>query len=268
MIWLIFFIFNFQLKAPTTEFVNRDGKRLTVFPSGIEIYEEKMKVMANYGEFDPQEKIFLFKDSVRFFLTKDTGYTGMAIYKLKEKKWEMPAFNFLIIYPQAQERLTIKSEKATYDWEKEILFLEKGEIKLKNKLKLLGEKIVIDNKKNFLYSYLTTKVMNYLNEEKLNNFLTCETLFYDFKNDTGVAKSKVNYTDTLSQVFGDWATFILEKEEIKEVIFRNKVLLSWKREAEKMELACEKLNFFFDKNDLKMAVGENIFAGKIYLKRK
>jgi len=267
MIFLIFFLFNFQLRAPTTEFVNRDGKRITVFPLGIEIYEEKVKVIAHYGEFHPQEKIFLFKDSVKIFLAKDTGYSNMAVYKVKEKKWEMPSFSFLIVYPKDKERVTIKSQRAEYDWEKEILFLENGEIELKKKIKLFGEKIVIDNKKNFLYSYLTTKVMNY-NGEKLNNLLTCETLFYDFKNDTGIAKSKVNYTDSLSKVVGDWASFILEKEEIKEVLFKNKVFLSWERDSEKMEFACEKINFFFDKNNLKMASGENILDGKIYLKRK
>lgn len=268
MIFFIFFIFNLELKAPTTEFINRNEKRITIFPLGIEIYEEAIRVLANYGEFEPQEKVFLLKDSVKIFLNKDTCYTDLAVYNLKTKKWEIPQKMFLIANLKDKGRITIVSEKSQYDLEREILSLEKGEIRLKEKVNLFGKKIEIDNRNNFLYSYLETKVMNYDDEEKINNFLSCETLFYDFKSDTGLAKSKVNYFDSIGKVNGSLASFILEGETVKEVIFRNRVFLSFEKEDNKIELECEKAYFLFDKNELKLTKGENIFVGKVYLKKR
>ncbi|MEO0130546.1 MAG: hypothetical protein ABIK76_02500 [candidate division WOR-3 bacterium] len=268
MIFLIFFLFNFELKAPTTEFVNRDGKRITIFPLGIEIYEKETKILANYAEFDPQERIFFLKDSVKIFINKDTCYTNLAIYNLQSKNWEMPEKIFLIANLKNKGKITILGENSQYDLEKEILFLEKGEIKLKEKVKLWGGKIKIDNKNSFLYSYLETKIMNYDEKEKIINSLHCDTLFYDFKSDTGLAKGNVNYIDSLGRVAGEFASFLLQEEMIKEATFGDKVFLSFERENNKIELECKKVWFDFDKNDLKVAYGEDIFSGKTYFKKK
>ncbi|MEO0119350.1 MAG: hypothetical protein ABIK60_02255, partial [candidate division WOR-3 bacterium] len=198
----------------------------------------------------------------------DTCYTNLAIYNLRSKNWEMPEKIFLVANLKDKGRLTILGENSQYDLEKEILFLEKGEIKLKEKVKLLGKKIKIDNKNSFLYSYLETKIMNYDEKEKIINFLNCDTLFYDFKSDTGLAKGNVSYVDSVGKVMGELATFLLQEETIKEATFFDKVFLSFQREDNKIELECKKVRFNFDKNDLKIAYGEEIFSGKTYFKRK
>lgn len=268
MIFLIFFLFNFELKAPTTEFVNRNGKRITIFPLGIEIYEKETKILANYAEFDPQERIFFLKDSVKIFINRDTCYTNSAIYDLRFKNWVMPDKIFLIVNLKDKGKITILGENSQYDLEKEILFLEKGEINLKEKIKLMGEKIEIDNRNNFLYSYLKTKIGSYDEKGKIMNSLSCDTLFYDFKKDTGWAKGNVSYFDSLGMVTGKFASFFLEEEMIKAATFGDKVFLSFQRENNKIELECKKVYFDFDKGDLKIAYGEEIIWGKVYLKRK
>ncbi len=268
MTFLLFFLINFELKAPTTEFVNRNGKRITVFPLGIEIYEKETKILTNYAEFDPQERIFFLKDSVKIFINGDTCYTNLAIYNLRFKNWVMPEKIFLIINLKDKGKITILGENSQYDLEKEILFLEKGEISLKEKIKLIGEKILIDNRNSFLYSYLKTKIMSYDEKERIISSLTCDTLFYDFKKDTGLARGNVSYVDSLGSVVGEFVSFFLKEETIKEATFGNKVFLSFQRADNKIELECKKVRFDFDKGDLKIAYGEEIIWGKTYLKGK
>ncbi|MCX7837272.1 MAG: hypothetical protein N2323_04860 [candidate division WOR-3 bacterium] len=268
MIFVIYFLFNFELKAPTTEFINRNGERITLFPLGVEIYEKEIKVLANYAEFSPQAKIFFLRDSVKIFMDKDTCYTNLAIYNLKIKNWQMPERFFLIANLKDKGKITILGENSRYDLEKEVLFLEKGEIKLKERVKLFGRNIKIDNKNNFLYSYLETKIMNYDEKEEITNSLSCDTLFYDFKNDTGLAIGNVKYVDSLGEVKGELVSFILQEEMIKEATFQNRVFLSFQKEDNKIELECKKIKFRFDKNDLKVAYGEEILLGKTYLKKK
>ncbi|MEO0086539.1 MAG: hypothetical protein ABIK77_04185 [candidate division WOR-3 bacterium] len=268
MIVLIFFLLNFQLKAPTTEFVERGGKRITLFPLGIEIYEEEIKIFANYAEFDPATRILFLRDSVKILRDKDTLYTNLAIYDLKTRKWEMPQNFFLVSSSKNRKKLIILGENSQYDLEKEILLLEEGEIKLKEKVRLLGKKIEIDNKNNFLYSYLATKIMNYGEQEKIINSLNCDTLFYDFKKDTGWAKGNVNYVDSFGEVKGEHASFVLEEEAVKEVTFIGKVFLSFCKENNKIELECKKIKFDFTNNDLKVAYGEEIVLGKTYFKKQ
>lgn len=268
MIFLILFLFNFELKAPTTEFINRDGKRISLFPLGIEIYERNIKIVANYAEFDPQGRIFFLKDSVKIFIDKDTCYTNLAIYNLKTRIWEMPEKIYLIANLKDKGRIIINGDNSQYNLEKEILYLGKGEIKLKERIKFLGKKIEVDNRNNFLYSYLETKIMNYDEKENLINSLDCDTLFYDFKNDTGWVRGNVNYNDSLGNIRGKEASFILKEEMLKEVIFRDNVFLSFQREENKIELECKKAKFLFDNNDLKVAYGEDILLGKTYLKKK
>lgn len=268
MIFLLFFLFNFELKAPTTEFINRDGERITIFPLGIELYEGETKILANYAEFKPRERIFYLRDSVKIFINKDTCYTSLAIYNLKSKNWQMPEKFFLIANLKDRGKITILGEKSQYDLEKELLFLEKGEIKLKERVKLFGEKIKIDNKNNFLYSYLETKIMNYDDKGEMVNSLNCDTLFYDFKKDTGLAIGNVTYIDSSGKVAGELASFILQEETIKEATFQKGVFLSFQKEDNKIELECKRVKFTFDKRDLKVAYGEEILLGKTYLKRK